>query len=68
MAIPDKAAVKLTRSSQAQDTLNESDLEGGNFRAVFSASDVQFTALKDYIKFIQDGTDTSSVETAIDAL
>jgi len=63
-----KITVKIKRSANSQDSLRESDLIGSSFVAVLACSAVQETALKDYIKEIQLGTVTTSVETAIDAL
>lgn len=63
-----KITVKIKRSIASQDTLRESDLIGSSFVIVATASAVQETAVKDYLKAIQDGTVTTAVETAIDAL
>jgi len=63
-----KIRVELRDSSTAQDKSSESDLKGGKFVYVLSASQDQIDALKQYVRKIQDGTDTSSVETAINAL
>ena len=63
-----KITVEIKGSSANQDSLRKSDLIGGNFYGVLTASDAQVAALKLYVEKIQDGTDTSSVETAINAL
>jgi len=63
-----KTHVEIRRSQANQDTLHKSDLIGGNFKAVLTASDDQLAALKKYIEEIQAGTDTSTVEAAINAL
>ena len=63
-----KIKVEIRKSTTPQDRLEESDLESGHFHAVLVASATQTAALKTYIKEIQAGTDTSGVETAIDAL
>jgi len=63
-----KIKVEIRGSSGNQDKLSESDLNAGKFDAILSANQAQRDALIVYIKAIQDGTDTTSVETAILAL
>lgn len=64
-----KIKVEIRDSSTPQDKSSESDLRGGKFDYVLSASQDQIDAIKQYIRKIQEGTvDTSSVETAINAL
>jgi hypothetical protein len=63
-----KIKVEIRDSSTSQDKSSESDLTGGKFDYVLSATQDQRDGLKQYIRKIQDGTDTSSVETAINNL
>jgi hypothetical protein len=63
-----KIKVAIRDSSVNQDKSSESDLRGGKFDYVLTASQDQIDGLKEYVRKIQDGTDTSSVETAINAL
>lgn len=63
-----KINVRIKGAQANQDSLRESDLEGGNFTITMDASTAQRDALQVYLKAIQDGTDTSTVEAAINAL
>ena len=63
-----KISVEIKGSSGNQDKLSKSDLKAGKFHAIFTANAAQRAALQLYVEKIQDGTDTSSVETAINAL
>jgi len=63
-----KIKVEIRISSSTQDKLSESDLDAGKFDAILTANAAQRDALKTYVKEIQLGTDTTSVETAINAL
>ena len=68
----ERITVTIKGSSTNQDSLRESDLDGSNFYAVLTvnatATPDQLSALKYYVKKMQDGTDTSTEDTAILAL
>jgi hypothetical protein len=63
-----KIKVEIRDSSTVQDKSSESDLKGGKFDYVLSASQVQIDGLKEYVRQIQAGTVTTAVETEINNL
>lgn len=63
-----KIKVEIRDSSTPQDKSSESDLKGGKFDYVLTASQAQIDGLKEYVRQIQLGTNTSAVETEINNL
>jgi hypothetical protein len=63
-----KIKVEIRASSTPQDKASESDLNAGKFDYVLSASLAQRDGLKQYVRKIQEGANTSAVETEINNL
>jgi hypothetical protein len=60
-----KIRVQLVRSQAGQDSFRDRPDSPSGLYAVLDANEDQISGLKDYIKAIQDGEDTSDVETEI---